>query len=824
MHSRLLSRRFLIGVALTVSFVLGGGMSAVHSAAPVIVPTGGRDVPGLKAVRDLWQQANFQFTPEVRAAFLKYVKAETRQRLTAAGKSVPPDFWAWLESDPELEASVFGARQDPTGVVLMLRSLEIDLGQDNVRKKYTQLALATAIVFAKEGDKADLSPRPLLKLSIGGDPRQPVNTKDSQRKLDLNDHIINFLNENTVEEEVVVGQKEEPAELKYDAKGIALPPGKPKLVPVKEKRTRTLYAADVLANPALQAKFNAYLKEKGQNVTIDCGDNLVHWNSHDMVRGEQHKKLAEALKLFQTAYEAKGLLPDKRDPLATPAERCAYAIRNYEYKFSDELQATRKWPRYPLTAPWPTLTLLVANDQPLREREERWLAFRDKNEFKTYGEYIGGVAQQFDMQSARRITPYPFQYGSVQMMLKDGGVCGTMANISARSHCTLGIPSCTAGQPGHCALIIFAFDPKTNTYNCHGGQYATGGDDKTHPHTPWFFGDVDDRRDMIYHQSIAWAVNYGMRAYLDSTLAYQFYRQLNVMERQAHGMQLLENALAANPYNFFVIDTGLTLAQTPGELVQFWKTASGLLAGVDKPGCPKTGLYVQTIHNKLFAGIGKLPVPSETGAAAEIQAFLLSEKCDNQNTLAQYKVAVSGLPALLSDAETALRNHLKSSRALPECEQTAALVTAAAERIPDKGKKKEWANACWQAIQGHECFLDKKGNITADPTVPALAKLAGQKARPEVEQFQAVLDQLTQDLKTHVAGERTPAACGQLAKTLDNVAKQLKDADQKRKWLDGLAQTIQGHEEFTVKNKKQRDPCADTIANLLKTPAEPVKK
>ena len=43
-----------------------------------------------------------------------------------------------------------------------------------------------------------------LKLAIGGDPRQPVNTKDPNRTLDVNDHIINFLNVHTLEEEVVV--------------------------------------------------------------------------------------------------------------------------------------------------------------------------------------------------------------------------------------------------------------------------------------------------------------------------------------------------------------------------------------------------------------------------------------------------------------------------------------------------------------------------------------------------------------------------------------------------------------------------------------------
>jgi hypothetical protein len=58
----------------------------------------------------------------------------------------------------------------------------------------------------------------------------------------------------------VVGQREEPPPLRYDDRGIAIPPpkgAKPVKVPIKEKRTRTLYAADVMASRPLQEKFNA---------------------------------------------------------------------------------------------------------------------------------------------------------------------------------------------------------------------------------------------------------------------------------------------------------------------------------------------------------------------------------------------------------------------------------------------------------------------------------------------------------------------------------------------------------------------------------------
>ena len=52
--------------------------------------------------------------------------------------------------------------------------------------------------------EADITPREPLKLVINGDPRKPIDTKEPGRTLDLNDHIINFLNDNTIEEDVVV--------------------------------------------------------------------------------------------------------------------------------------------------------------------------------------------------------------------------------------------------------------------------------------------------------------------------------------------------------------------------------------------------------------------------------------------------------------------------------------------------------------------------------------------------------------------------------------------------------------------------------------------
>lgn len=595
------------------------------------------------------ESGNYAFTPELRTAFFNTARKAALEQLAATGGSLPPDFLAWVDGDHDMATGVYAAIAEPSDVLLWLYSLRLDLGKAKF-EQYRQLALAAALVSAKEGLKADITARDPLKLVIPGDPRKPVNTKAKDRLLDVNDHIINFLNEHTIEAVIPVG-KIEPPELKYDDRGIAIPAPEKKTPQATQKLTRTLYAADVLASQKLQQTFNAYMQERGQEVYIDCGDRVVHWNSKDAVKGDQRKKIEAAYRLFRDAYEAKGLLPAGRDPFPSPAERCAYLIRNFEYTFPPELRAKRKWPRYPLTAPWPVLTMLAADRQPLREREERWIAFRDRGEIHKYGEYIGAIAQQFTMQSARRLKPYPFSYTTVQMMLKDGGVCGTMGSIAARGSISLGVPSCQATQPGHCAMVFFRFDPKTKIYACKGGQYAGVGDEKTGPFTPWPFEErfrrmnrksgheieYHNRKPMVYHQALAWGVNYGPSSFHDATIAHAVFLLLPKEQQKSDGLKLLASGLDLNPYHFLLVDAAQETASTPQEQIRFWKRfLEALSSAKGKPGCPTEGLYTTTVKNRLFARIARLPVPKDEAAAREVLTFLESAECKDQKILDLY--------------------------------------------------------------------------------------------------------------------------------------------------------------------------------------------
>ena len=608
------------------------------------------------------KDGNSVFTPALRSAYLRYARDKAIADLKAREITLPGEFIDWVNSDLTMVTGVYAAHDKPADVLLWLYSLRLDLGREKF-EKYRQLALAAALVSAKENMVADIKSRSPLKLHIPGDPRKLVDTKYAERELDVNDHIINFLNENTIEEPIVVSKKKQ-SKLKYDARGIAIPaPEEQEGARAKAPagtRVRSLYASDVLASGQLQLKFNAYMKSKGFNVSIDCGEKVIHWDSKAMVRGETYRRIDQAYQLFKKAYEAKGLLPRERDAFATPAERCVYLIRNYEYRFPPQVAQKRKWPQFPLTAPWPLLTMLAADRQPLREREERWIAFRDHGEFYKYGEYIGGIAQQHSMQSARRLMPYPFTYGTIQMMLKDGGVCGTMGSISARGHNIIGVPSSQATQPGHCVVVYFLHDAGKNTFSCKGGQYATGGDEKTGPFTPWPFERTfkrtgrkngyeiafHNRKPMVYHQSLAWGVNYSVYSFMDATIAHSVFNLLALERHADEGMKLLESGIAMNPYHFLIVDTAQKTANSPEGQIRFWNRFVDALGSTKgKPGCPVDGLYKETVKTKMFDRIAALPVPKDKGSAQAILSFLEDLKCEHKKALNHYRKAL-GKPLL----------------------------------------------------------------------------------------------------------------------------------------------------------------------------------
>jgi hypothetical protein len=675
-----------------------------------------------------------------------YIDAARERTLDAAkaeGIELPRDFLAWIDRDPVVRMSVYGCRADALPVLLKLRSLEIDLGEDTVRRDYTQLALAFAIQdsYARRGEQGtpwndadgakppdalpDVSPRAPLSLEIPGDPRVRVDTKDASRPLDRDDHIINFLEDHPeIEEEIEV--KELPP-LEYDERGIAKP--QRDAVSVKKKISRPLRAADVIASRALQEEFNAHMAAHGHpDIRIDCGERAVHWGSTAAISEKPlRERIAAAHELFHTAYRSKGRMPAARDRAPTAAESMAWFIRNDRWSFSEQDRAARQWPRFPLDAPWPVLMMLAADDQPLREREDIWLKFRDNGEFRTYGEYIGDIAQQFDMQSARRVAPIAFSYGSIQMMWKDGGVCGTMGNIGSRTHRIVGQPASTAGQPGHCAIVFMEHDAKTKEFRCKGGQYATGGDEVTTVHAGWNYDDKGGRRPMVFHQSVAWGVNEGLASFVESLAMVRAFNALPAEERARECVGFVKAALSENAFALAAITTALESAPDARSALAIADACADRFTRATDG--KKHALYRSTVRDLAHARVAALPAPATPEENARLLAALEKQGCVNGELLARCWRGVGGDDEFVKRCKAEIDAYLASPERGKDrraAQRFAAEINGWAKTVARPAKKR-WAEQLLASFEGKET-ISVRGKEQVDPAVEALRRIAGVKA------------------------------------------------------------------------------------------------
>ena len=674
------------------------------------------------------------------AAQLSQARTSVLTAARAEGIELPRDFLAWIESDPLLAKSVYACRKDALPVLLNLRALELDLGTKVVRREYTQLALAFALQDSYAGrsteaggwndaDKtiapylADVAPRKPLVLTIPTDARQPVDTKDKRRTLDRDDHIINFLEDHAPIE--VERPVQELPPLEYDDRGVAKPRGAAKKTVVRE--SRGLVAADVIASAALQSEFNAYMAAKGHpEVRIECGDRMVHWMSKQAIEDKDlRQRIAAAHELFRAAYKAKGRLPAERDAAPSAAESMAWFMRNDRAAVTEAERTGRKRERFPLTAPWPLLLMLVADDQPLREREEIWLKLRDQGELRTYGEYIDGIAQQFDMQSARRLAPFAYDYGSIQMMWKDGGVCGTMGNIGARTWRIAGSPAATAGQPGHCALVVMTHDPKTGLYACQGEQYATGGDEVTTVHAGWNYDDVGGRRPMVYHQSIAWAVNHDLPALVDALVLRRMWDAHTAEVRAKEAPQWMREAVTLNPYALVLMEGLIKDAADARTLIEVYDAfAEGLERAQLLEAQP---LYVSTVRDMVHARIFALPTPATEEERVLLLQALERQGCTHAQLLARCWKEAGGDEGFTAHCRSAVEAYLASParhQSKREAERFLSRLKAWEKTAGGGTRKRAWANALLELFAGQES-LTIKGKVSADPCVEYLSKLAG---------------------------------------------------------------------------------------------------
>ncbi len=817
---------------------------------------------------------SYRFTSEVRAAHLAAAKTEALAAIEAAGGRLPKDFLDWVDGDPVVAGTIYGIATNPAQRLVMLRSLELDLGPADVRIHYPQLALGLVDAYAGGVDLATLSStnlaislreRDLLKLEIRRYPCERVDTRPKDRPFDLNDHIINFLEDHPV---VTTG------------KVVSTADGRK--VETVTTNSRPLYAYEVYSSPERLKSFNAYMTERGFPTALDCGDGRIipgHWGGG--------RDITKAYRMFRAAYEEKGLLPRQRDPTPTPAEKAAYLIRNDRFRFPAEIK--RNWPRFPLNAPWPVLDYLVRSGESLREREYVWKRFCDTGSVPGYGSYIGQIAQYPDLVKARRLQPFDFAYDTYPMRLKDGGVCGTMSNIGRMSCLGLGVPATQASQPAHSCFVSVGGSVEKG-FGLGIGQSIAGAGSTS----------VSGRGNYLAEAAKYYEINYGLTNWLDVRMVLQLLAKLPAATTKEQRLALLESGLERNPYNLQTVTSIQALLETPAQQIGFWKKLESTLAAVERPGCPKTGYFNSVVQAGLDRRLAALPIPGDP-AGRELVAEYLKDRTDT--LWLRYHAGTNGLDGVLQQLAGQLRAGVAGSRNPQDADRLAKRIALVGGQVKKPEERRAWADGLLAALEGHEQYASGTGRATrvyTDPCVLVLRELSGstpgsraafaealkrsmgearttasctllrdrlnvlfkhtdRQTRPAfaneligiingnegyapnpakpaalaLDPCAAVIyamggdlapvqARIAEDLKRSVAGARTPESCAILSARLAAVARYAGNPEQKKSWGEELLTIIAGHESYRVKDGETADPCAVQVYQLAgrKTPAQ----
>ena len=689
-----------------------------------------------EGVLDSLAQSEYRFTPDVRSTFLAHRKAQALKTLAERGIELPKPVLAWVDLTPEAASTIYGIRHGtPAQALVLLTSLAWDLGASDL-KDFRPLALAVVALYAPDVDLSDPEALPYVSLK----PRKPVlstipettlakvDTHPKDRPLDINDHIINFMEEEEV-----------------------LRNGKVVAVEAREKHIR---ACDIVASKALQTEFNTYMQRKVKDFKpLACGESL-HWKYGGVSwRLPERKELGRAYDLFLEAYTAKGRLPKKRDPMPTPVEWAIYHIGNAK---SEERKAT-------LPDVWPYAMYLIMRPQPLREAEFAWDEKARGLRPRRYIEYVGKVAQDPPMLKLRRMTPFDYAYGALAMMRKDGGVCGTHTSTSLLAGSALGLPMINCASPGHSFPATLGW--KDGVYSAPSARVGV----------KWYFG--ADKPEGISNDankltSLAAAMSWGLQDFLDSQLGWTLCLQLPDDLRAQHGYTLMKSALLQNPYNVSLARALLQTAGTTEELISLWEDFQGaVLSAKEKTGCIQDGRIVGEVWDTIGKKLEAQPIPEDPALRDRVYATLCQKGC-SPKLRAQYEAEIKGVDAVLMAATSDLTTHLDSFfRSDAGCKTMAARVQAAVDMVEDANRRHSWLNAQTTLLADRRLCLTKLGKrykVVQDQAATLVAKLS-QAPVDDTLAMKALLDQTTTGLDKHINNPRRTPTCKDMAARLRTI-------------------------------------------------------
>ena len=285
-------------------------------------------------------------------------------------------------------------------------------------------------------------------------------------------------------------------------------------------------------------------------------------------QSEQHKAALESLlakatpriksperalpKILRQWMVEEGTRPVARSECPSVAEYLKFLDKIYSIPKSElSLEASQKWPIYPLEeSPWPIL-MPLSMTWPLDEAQYIWEKYQGqhgKKRMHTYGPY-----KRFPLGVPPSLEESPWHLEAWPSAISTGGLCGTMSSIANGTYTALGVPIIKAGQPRHSCIVRYDVNEK-GEYSAGIGQSATGGTAETS--TPWLFADgpIAGSRGTygvgsVYHFGLTQGMNVGVTSYMDTRIAVHIYKALPENDRSALGANIVKGALLKNPCN-----------------------------------------------------------------------------------------------------------------------------------------------------------------------------------------------------------------------------------------------------------------------------------
>lgn len=437
-----------------------------------------------------------QLTAEVRQAFLDWMSATILSELRERNESVPADCVKEVREDVVLRDAMFAAVFPPDPSILQnYARLRADMGV-GFTKKYRSLAIATAV--AKRVKSVESSSQLGREYQSGFWCSESLQTISDPDEMQLVAAMVDFM-----------------------------------------KATRI--SASVLYQDAQkQRQLEMFLKSR--NIKLS----LIAETGTSVLFGERLKNAMVIL----------GQRPASRSPNPDTETWLRHLISIYEGSPASVPQVKGKelsWPLFPLEhAPWPLL-MSLCRSVPFDEADYVWEAFQGKHgpdRFHTYGPYREDAATMPD-----ELKPSKWFWDAWPDRLIHGGRCVPLSKATVDFYSSLGVPSVWAGQPGHANLISF--------HSAHGlwkaeiEQAFNGGPDVTF--AQWYFDEDPGTelrfRDLYYwagaeyHLGLALAMNSGLPSYMDTRIAASIFSAMPPAERTVLGVELLQHALEANPFN-----------------------------------------------------------------------------------------------------------------------------------------------------------------------------------------------------------------------------------------------------------------------------------